>query len=89
MNEKKIYGIKPASQVREETHKTEEFEAACFRVMADIDKASAEGRYHTLFDPRPNHLDADIQAAFKREGYEFRPVGNIAGVMQRELYICW
>lgn len=87
MNERMI--IKPANQVREETKPTQEFERACGRIMADIEKAAAEGRYNTLFDPRPNHLRNDIQTAFMREGYEFRPVGMVAGVMQRDVLICW
>ena len=84
-----INGIKPALQVRAETRKTEVFETACLRVMADIEKASVEGRYHTLFDPRPNHLREDIRKAFELEGYTFRPVGMVGGIMQRDVYICW
>ena len=81
--------IKPAAQVRAETKHTEEFEAACVRVMTDIQNASTEGKYHTLFSPRPYHLGNDIQTAFERAGYEFRPVGMVGGVMQRDMYICW
>ena len=86
-NENQI--IKPAAQVRERTQHSAEFEEACVRIMADVDKAAAEGKYHTLFVPRPNHMREDIQAAFKRQGYEFRPVGVVAGVMQRDVFICW
>lgn len=85
----RVMGIKPAKQVRAETRKTAEFDTACIRVMADIEKASAEGRYHTPFDPRPNHLREDIREAFELEGYTFRPVGMVGGVMQRDVYICW
>lgn len=81
--------IKNAAQVRAETKKNEEFEIACARVMADIEKAKAEGKYHTLFSPRPNHLALDIKAAFLKEGYDFRPVGMVGGVYQIDEYICW
>ena len=58
--------IKPASQVRERTQHTEEFEEACVRIMADIEKAAAAGAYHTLFSPCPHHLSNDIRSAFER-----------------------
>ena len=81
--------IKPAAQVRAETQKNPEFETACASVMADIEKAKAEGRYHTLFRPTHYHLAEDLKTAFQLNGYEFRPVGVVAGVYQDDLYICW
>lgn len=81
--------IKNAAQVRAETTKSNEFEAACAKVMADIEKARAEGRYHTLFTPSHYHLAEDLKSEFRRHGYEFRPVGMVAGVYQDDQYICW
>ena len=81
--------IKNAAQVRNETKKNPEFETACAHIMADIEKAKAEGRYHTLFCPRPYHMAMDLKAAFLKAGYDFRPVGMVAGVYQTDEYICW
>lgn len=89
MNERMIFGIAPAAEIRERTKRTEAFEGACRKVMADIQKAAAEGRYHTMFNPMPHHLADDIQSAFEKEGYTFRAAGMVAGVLQRDKYICW
>lgn len=81
--------IKNAAQVRDETAKTKEFDYACASVMADIEKAKSEGRYHTLFHPSHYHLADDVKAEFQRHGYTFRPVGMVGGVYQDDQYICW
>ena len=87
MENNKTIGIIPASAMREQTKRTAEFEAACIRVMTDVEKAAASGVYHTLFIPRPYHLMEDIRSAFQKERYQFQPVGMEVGVMQRDEYI--
>lgn len=66
-----------------------EFDEACAYVMRYIEKASAEGRRDTVFDPRPVEMYDAVKAEFKKHGYTFKPTGFIGGVWQLTEHICW
>lgn len=81
--------IKPAAQICAETPVNADFYKACDNMMGKIEKAAAEGKLATLFDPYPRGFHEDVKKAFLEAGYTFRPVGMIGGVMQDAEEICW
>lgn len=66
-----------------------EFDEACAYVMRYIEKASAEGRRDTIFDPRPVTMYDAVKAEFRKHGYTFKSTGIIGGVRQDSEQICW
>lgn len=81
--------IRSAADVWAAQSNHDEFEKACQGVMRYIEKASAEGRRDTVFDPRPVTMYDAVKEEFRKHGYTFKPTGIIGGVWQHSEQICW
>lgn len=86
--------ITPAEEVRSRDYVQKNHlarvEDTVRKVMMDINRASAAGKTRVLYDPRPDYeLYDELILEFERCGYTFRPVGEVGGAVQKDLYICW